>query len=371
MERVAARVVRGFTLVELLVVVAIIALLIALLLPAVQAARESSRRSQCSNNLKQLGDATQNYHDVNKAFPFGMEMVSGLKNAKATFFIRLLPFVDQEPLYMQWNFTPPANSTTASGSINSNTNANTSSSLAATIIPTFLCPSDQFAVNPFHLPGTGDSNKVSIAWPSTALNAVRCLACIQRQATLATMGPAVLPDEPAVSDHPERSSLPDRLRSSTGGAREVSPVGHANHQNLPAVSTKRITDGTSTTLMIGEKFHSDYVFDGWTSDNSGLQMYQLSAWAWLGGMKGPAQIFCSSAVGLNNSVSTYTGGSTMPSEGAQDRRFNGWGSGHPGGVCFVLCDGSVQFIADTIDPTVMTGLSTRAGNEIVSLVNAP
>ena len=153
-------------MVELLVVVAIIALLIALLLPAVQAARESSRRSQCSNNLKQLGDATQNYHDVNKAFPFGMEMVSGLKNAKATFFIRLLPFVDQEPLYMQWNFTPPANSTTASGSINSNTNANTSSSLAATIIPTFLCPSDQFAVNPFHLPGTGDSNKVSIAWPS-------------------------------------------------------------------------------------------------------------------------------------------------------------------------------------------------------------
>ena len=75
--------------------------------------------------------------------------------------------------------------------------------------------------------------------------------------------------------------------------------------------------------------------------------------------------------GLNNSVSTYTGGSTMPSEGAQDRRFNGWGSGHPGGVCFVLCDGSVQFIADTIDPTVMTGLSTCAGNEIVSLVNAP
>ena len=60
--------------------------------------------------------------------------------------------------------------------------------------------------------------------------------------------------------------------------------------------------------MIGEKFHSDYVFDGWTSDNSGLQMYQLSAWAWLGGMKGPAQIFCSSAVGLN--VTVHTPGSS-------------------------------------------------------------
>ena len=68
---------KGFTLIELLVVIAIIAVLISLLLPAVQAAREAARRSQCRNNLKQIGLAAMNYHDVNQSFPAGFMIVTG------------------------------------------------------------------------------------------------------------------------------------------------------------------------------------------------------------------------------------------------------------------------------------------------------
>ena len=90
---------RGFTLVELLVVIAIIGILIALLLPAVQAAREAARRSQCTNNMKQLGIALQNYHDVNRAFPirqggtncYGSPYHDG-NCIRASAFVGLLPF---------------------------------------------------------------------------------------------------------------------------------------------------------------------------------------------------------------------------------------------------------------------------------------
>ncbi len=95
----------GFTLIELLVVIAIIAILIALLLPAVQAAREAGRRSQCSNNLKQLGLGMHNHHDTRKALP---QMVSPTGCCWGTWIIPLFPFIEQENtfrLYTNWGGT--------------------------------------------------------------------------------------------------------------------------------------------------------------------------------------------------------------------------------------------------------------------------
>src|SRR5881392_1233289 len=90
--------IKGFTLIELLVVIAIIAVLISLLLPAVQAAREAARRAQCVNNLKQIGLALHNYHDIQGALPMGRDGLSLSVHS------RLLPYIEQVPLYDAANF---------------------------------------------------------------------------------------------------------------------------------------------------------------------------------------------------------------------------------------------------------------------------
>lgn len=120
----------GFTLIELLVVIAIIAILIALLLPAVQQAREAARRSQCKNNLKQLGLAIHNYHDTHNAFPMSARNIPGTNGF--SWISMSLPFFDQAPLYNQLNFNY-----TLLDTMNSNNRT-----LIETPMPTLLCPSD-------------------------------------------------------------------------------------------------------------------------------------------------------------------------------------------------------------------------------------
>lgn len=111
-QSISPRLQRAFTLIELLVVIAIIAILIALLLPAVQQAREAARRTQCKNNLKQIGLSLHNYHDVAGQFP--MQAVYGYWDGAAnqprnhTWISMLLPYFDQAPLYNQIDFSAPA-----------------------------------------------------------------------------------------------------------------------------------------------------------------------------------------------------------------------------------------------------------------------
>lgn len=126
---------RGFTLIELLVVIAIIAVLIALLLPAVQQAREAARRTQCKNNLKQMGLAIHNYESTNKLFPSSGESTDMSSNPTVRRFfpvslnVAILPFTDQAPLYNAWNFGASYTYTT-------------NQALAKTKINAFLCPSN-------------------------------------------------------------------------------------------------------------------------------------------------------------------------------------------------------------------------------------
>jgi len=157
---------RGFTLIELLVVIAIIAILIALLLPAVQQAREAARRTQCKNNLKQLGLALHNYHDVYDRFcPSGFN--AGVKvydylcasaangscfggtHENRSGFVSLLPYMDQAPLFNQWNFNHAAAQSiypqggwtyTNSGVVKGDPMVN--NAICRTKLTVFKCPSD-------------------------------------------------------------------------------------------------------------------------------------------------------------------------------------------------------------------------------------
>ncbi len=124
---------RGFTLIELLVVIAIIAVLVALLLPAVQQAREAARRTQCKNNLKQIGLAIHNFADVYNELPPGGVYQSSGAIRRGSLFVYLLPMLEQPAIYNQYDLRQPDIDDTIGtfGEL-----------VAASLIPGLLCPSD-------------------------------------------------------------------------------------------------------------------------------------------------------------------------------------------------------------------------------------
>lgn len=151
----------GFTLIELLVVIAIIGVLVALLLPAVQQAREAARRSQCKNNLKQIGIALHNYHDVNTCLPISFAVDYGTPGGEWSVHARILPYLEQANLYLTMDLEQPYA---------------TQPNIAETRIPIYLCPSelkDQSRVDssgtPIHYPlNYGFNGGVWFVWDNTS-----------------------------------------------------------------------------------------------------------------------------------------------------------------------------------------------------------
>ncbi|NBX30764.1 DUF1559 domain-containing protein [bacterium] len=156
---------RAFTLIELLVVIGIIAVLVGLLLPAVQAARESSRRSKCSNNLRQISLAAQNYESGNGRYPTSGRGFDTTSSGRVlapgydyntlnveSFFVQILPFIEQQSLATRWNGKRPYWDTTNQG-------GGSNCQLAATKIAAFLCPSNSITKDSFGGPSPAATNQ--------------------------------------------------------------------------------------------------------------------------------------------------------------------------------------------------------------------
>ncbi|MDB5385066.1 MAG: prepilin-type cleavage/methylation protein [Planctomycetaceae bacterium] len=297
---------RGFTLIELLVVIAIIAVLIALLLPAVQQAREAARRSQCRNNLKQIGLALHNYHDTCQVFPMGLsDSVWG--NTEITgdgwaWGAAILPYLDQGPLFSQFNF-------------NTNPYIVGNQALIATPLSVFSCPSD---IKP---PVTGNN--------AGSAGAGKGAAAVATSSYMASAGP--FDGAPCV-------------QSGTAAVPEARNIGL--FQVNTSLSFRHVTDGTSNVFAVGEcrwiPNSTDSTGAAYGSDRQFVYGHVTTG----GGPK------CDNNGVNNNGFHLHARYTRQKLNGPflnaanLERSFH---STHTGGAHFLMGDGAVRFVSDTID----------------------
>ncbi len=309
---------KAFTLIELLVVIAIIGILIALLLPAVQKIRDAAARMACSNNLKQLGLAAQNFHNDYNRLPSGVNLpgtysyAGGVgsgppigNNVGEGLFEFLLPYVEQGPLYSQLNFN---------GYNSQYQNCLGPTSPGNTIVKTYLCPADK---GPTQVTYTSGGNTYYFGANTYVGN------------------PGIV-------------GFYYNAMDNTG-------IFYTNS----AVRMTDISDGTSNTFMFGERQRTDANFDAVYTGANTIEVH--SGWAWANEYPG-YDYLGGAGVQINWQFPPIA---KDPGFVYQDQRYSCYGSNHPQGANFCFCDGSVKYLTNATPVSLLQALSTRAGNEIV------
>jgi prepilin-type N-terminal cleavage/methylation domain-containing protein/prepilin-type processing-associated H-X9-DG protein len=345
---------RAFTLIELLVVIAIIAVLIALLLPAVQAAREAARRSQCVNNLKQIGLGLHNYHSTTNSFPLGASYnpYDGKNyynwscwSANAL----LLAYVEQGPIYssINFNFAPepaPEPDNPGYGSLGGFVN----SSAYSTKINLFLCPSDPNA-------GRVNNNSYSASVGTTTFNT--------GQSPGVSTGVFGMQANYGLRDITDGSSSTIAYSEALCGDSNVTGPrrGNGTGNSGSALGANKL-DISAPTVGLAN-LQAD--FQACTNRFKTVYNADDRGYRWGGGMMGYA---------LFNTVVPPNGGGQLPWNScrvdccaqAQAAHYLPASSDHSGGVNVLFADGSVRFVKDSVSYQTWWALGTRSNNETVT-----
>jgi len=329
---------RGFTLIELLVVIAIIAVLIALLLPAVQAAREAARRAQCVNNLKQIGIAMHNYHDVVGSFPPGSIATTGWGGTWWNWASFILPQIEQTAIYNSINFSR--------SNIAKTTAADPNSTAWGSAISAYLCPSDQ----------VGSGILPNMSW-----------ACTESYSKMLTGGVTCyvgnwgdMKTGNTTFDLYSSESAPGTGPNWGCGGKFTGIFGDCS--NGKTVALRDILDGSSNTILVGECSPN---MNGSLLWNNGDGTYGSTVvplnWKCdlKDGVKDPTDGSTCSLSQLNN----FTGALHCWRNQTVNYAFKSY---HPGGANFAMGDGSVKFVKQSINPRTYNGLATCSKGEVIS-----